>query len=378
MKTSNFLARGGEMGASTATFDWTTTSLGPIENWQPNLRITLATMLPSPLPMFLWWGPELISFYNDAFRLLADGEKFACALGLPAQRAWPTIWQMLAPEVSIVMTTGEGRLCQGRTVKNPINGYSTIQSFSLSPVPADDDNVAGVLVTAIAPPLNNEQANLEEKARQLETVIDSAELGTWDNDLVSGQDIYNNRLRSFLGFSGDQQLVLDDFLTRLTEEDKDRMTVAIARSRAPGCNGEFELEYSIVVPGSVSPRVLRAKGKTMFDKRGVPIRFTGTVEDVTQKNQLLKALEAREQEILELFEETPVAIATLNSDPDFRFLTANRFYGFLVGRDPVDIIGKPLFEALPEIEGQGFDQLLMGVIQTGNPYIAYEVPVQLA
>src|ERR1700753_655736 len=115
MKTSNFLARGGEMGASTATFDWTTTSLGPIENWQPNLRITLATMLPSPLPMFLWWGPELISFYNDAFRLLADGEKFACALGLPAQRAWPTIWQMLAPEVSIVLTTGEGRLCQGRT-----------------------------------------------------------------------------------------------------------------------------------------------------------------------------------------------------------------------------------------------------------------------
>src|SRR5207244_13094148 len=49
----------------------------------------------------------------------------------------------------------------------------------------------------------------------------------------------------------------------------------------------------------------------------------------------------------------------------------------LVGRSVDELLGKPLLEALPELEGQGFDDLLKQVIATGVPYIANEVEASL-
>lgn len=91
----------------------------------------------------------------------------------------------------------------------------------------------------------------------------------------------------------------------------------------------------------------------------------------------LSAMQASELEMIGLFEEAPFAIATLSADEDLRFLSANRFYGELVGRRPGDLIRQPLLEALPEIRSQGFYEILQGVIANGVSYTAYEVPVQL-
>ena len=65
---SDFLAGGGELGALTRAFDWSKTSLGSPETWPQSLRVTVRLVLTSRHPMFIWWGPELIQFYNDAYR----------------------------------------------------------------------------------------------------------------------------------------------------------------------------------------------------------------------------------------------------------------------------------------------------------------------
>jgi PAS domain S-box-containing protein len=72
-----------------------------------------------------------------------------------------------------------------------------------------------------------------------------------------------------------------------------------------------------------------------------------------------------------------VAIAKISKDDELVFQYANSFYGLLVGRKPEDIIGKPLLEALPEIKGQGFDDLLKEVIRTAKPFIAKEVAADI-
>src|SRR3569623_2501274 len=46
------------------------------------------------------------------------------------------------------------------------------------------------------------------------------------------------------------------------------------------------------------------------------------------------------------------------------------------GKGP-DVIGRPLMEALPELPGQGLDDLIRGVIRTGIPFVGDEVPVAL-
>jgi PAS domain S-box-containing protein len=46
------------------------------------------------------------------------------------------------------------------------------------------------------------------------------------------------------------------------------------------------------------------------------------------------------------------------------------------GRTP-DVIGKPMFEALPELQGQGFKELLDNVCETGESFYAYDFPIAL-
>jgi len=61
-----FLSGGGVTGEIMRSLDWAQTSVGPIETWPSSLRTTVGILLHSRHPMFLWWGPELTQFYNDA------------------------------------------------------------------------------------------------------------------------------------------------------------------------------------------------------------------------------------------------------------------------------------------------------------------------
>jgi len=54
------------MGALMRAHDWRSTSLGPPQTWPQTLRTALRLLLNTGHPMYIWWGPELLCFYNDA------------------------------------------------------------------------------------------------------------------------------------------------------------------------------------------------------------------------------------------------------------------------------------------------------------------------
>ena len=104
----SFLAKGGVMGDLITERDWSQSSMGPIEMWPQSLCTTLGIILHSRFPMFLWWGPDLICFYNDAYRpSLGENGKHPDILGMPAKAAWPEIWSIIKPEIDHVLR-GEG------------------------------------------------------------------------------------------------------------------------------------------------------------------------------------------------------------------------------------------------------------------------------
>lgn len=77
---------------------------------------------------------------------------------------------------------------------------------------------------------------------------------------------------------------------------------------------------------------------------------------------------SKEREYLRtLFSQAPSFMAVLRG-PTHVFDLANSAYLDIVGRN--DILGKPLAEALPEVIGQGFLDLLDRVFQTGEPFVA--------
>ncbi len=73
--SADFLAGGGEMGALTRAHDWSASPLGPPESWPQSLRTALRILLNTNHPMFIWWGDDLIQFYNDAYRQTMGPER---------------------------------------------------------------------------------------------------------------------------------------------------------------------------------------------------------------------------------------------------------------------------------------------------------------
>ena len=108
MQSYVFLTGGGEMGERTRQYDWAKTSIGSPDHWPKSLRSTVATILSSRFPMFLWWGQDLIQFYNDAYRpSLGNEGKHPTALGQKGKDCWPEIWDIIYPLISQVLSTGE-------------------------------------------------------------------------------------------------------------------------------------------------------------------------------------------------------------------------------------------------------------------------------
>ena len=68
------------MGACIHAFDWTTSPLGPVEDWPPSLHMAVSLCLNSQFPTVIFWGPDLVMLYNDAYLpMLAD--KHPASLG---------------------------------------------------------------------------------------------------------------------------------------------------------------------------------------------------------------------------------------------------------------------------------------------------------
>lgn len=145
----DFLAKGGEMGVLTRAKDWSKTAVGPVESWPQSLRTTLGILLNSKFPMFLFWGPEHICFYNDAYRPSLGMEgKHPFILGEKGADFWPEIWDFIKPLIDQVLTEGESTWHEDQLLPIYRNGKmeDVYWTFSYSPVTNDSGKIDGVLV----------------------------------------------------------------------------------------------------------------------------------------------------------------------------------------------------------------------------------------
>ncbi|WP_165820157.1 PAS domain S-box protein [Microvirga sp. KLBC 81] len=137
---------GGTMGARIQAYDWSASPLGSPETWPPSLRVTLSNMLRSKMPTYMLWGPELITFYNDACLPLRGLRPEA--LGQPLRQAWAEIWDIVSP---LVMQARHGEAVYVQDVPVDIiqrKGYpeTTWWNASCSPVMTEAGDVGGVLI----------------------------------------------------------------------------------------------------------------------------------------------------------------------------------------------------------------------------------------
>lgn len=181
-----FLTGGGEMGELIRSRDWSETPLGPAEAWPQSLKTCMRIILTSRQPMFVWWGPDLINLYNDAYRSILGG-KHPEVLGMPACDVWKEIWDQVGPRAATAMQENEGTYDESLLLIMERNGYpeETYYTFSYSPVPGDTGGPGGIICA------NTDDTQRIIGERQLMTLKD---LGKHLPDSTSDEDVYRKTI----------------------------------------------------------------------------------------------------------------------------------------------------------------------------------------
>lgn len=123
----------------------------------------------------------------------------------------------------------------------------------------------------------------EESSRlsreQLDEAHVTANIGSWEYDLVTNTVLWSEGLRRVHGIAPDAKPHLDRIYETVLPEDRERLR-ALLESAAHG--GEpFEIDYRIWRDGEV--RTLHRRGRTVRDARGRAIKVVGTVQDITER-----------------------------------------------------------------------------------------------
>ncbi len=137
------------MGQLTRQFDWSKTSLGTPDTWPASLCISLGILLNSKFPMFLYWGPDYICFYNDAYRpSLGVTGKHPAVLGSRGKDIWPEVWAFNRPRLNAIMAGGEATWEEDQLLPIYRNGKiePVYWTYSYSPVKDEKGQVRGVFV----------------------------------------------------------------------------------------------------------------------------------------------------------------------------------------------------------------------------------------
>ena len=312
--SADFLAGGGDMGALTRAYDWSANPLGTPEHWPQSLRTALRILLNTNHPMFIWWGPKLIQFYNDAYRQTMGPERHPGALGQGGRECWAEIWHVIGPQIEQVMSGGGATWHENQLV--PVTRHGKLEqvywTYGYSPID-EGDSVGGVLV--VCRDVTKEYLSavaLREREAELARVQQIGRIGGLEVDLTTG--FRNRRSPEYLLIHG---LSLDaanesheDWVRRIHPEDREA-TEKKFRDAVAGTVRDYTARYRIIRPSDGETRWISVKSTIERDERGRAIRLVGAHTDVTEQVMAEQALRQSEERYRKLADQLSELNATL-------------------------------------------------------------------
>lgn len=334
----------------------------------------------APVAMSLLKGPNfVIEIVNDSFIELWG--KDSNVRGKPILEALPEIQGQAYPEIlKHVYETGE--TYYGNEARVFLFREGRLEpgyfNFVNEPYYDSEGKISGVIVVA------NEVTNqvianqaLQNALEKIGLAKEAAKLGMFDYDVVNDSLEWDNRCRELFGVSQDAPVDFEkDFFGGLHPDDRKRLEAAIKDSFIKAkTDGVYDTEYRTVGRNDGLERWVRAKGKVFFDEIDRPIRFIGSVLDITEtkKHQeeqqtVINQLRLSEERFRNLVENAPVGIA-IYVGRELIVGTVNEAMLAIWGKDK-SVTGWPLSRALPELvsENQPYLQLIDEVFVTGKRY----------
>ena len=384
------------MAALMRAHDWEATPLGPPATWPEGLKVPLRILLTSRFEMWLGWGEELFFFYNDAYRPTL-GIKHPNALGRPVEEVWREIYHDVKDRFDAVMHDGASTWDKALLLLLERNGYpeETYHTFSYSPLRVENGGVGGLMCIVTE---ETERVISERRLATLGALATGLLSATSRPDLVRASvKALAADLRDFPFITvsvfgggglegceaGEPEVLAADWPMEEMRRQGKSICLPLDELLPEPPPGAWTRPPSeaLIVPiakaGQGAPAGALVVGLNPH-RRDDPALESLADLIAGQIAGALATIDARANEAAEterfrtLFELSPSFIAVLRG-PEHRFDLANRSYLQLIAHR--DVIGKPVREAIPEVEGQGFFELLDRVYQTGEPFLGESVPI---
>jgi PAS domain S-box-containing protein len=374
-----FLAGDGEMATLTRAYDWSQTSIGSFEKWPQSLKTIVSMLLHSDFPMFLWWGPEMIQFYNDAYRSsLGENGKHPRALGQRGQECWPEIWDTIFPLMEQVRTTRKSFFIEDSLLPIERNGQleNVYWTFSYSAIIGETGAVDGVLVVCNETTkkvetlleIEKSKALLKNSEERFATAVEAVEGIVWTNDVGGRMNgiqpgwakLTGQTYDEYQGYGWASAVHPDD-----AQASIDAWNEAVAQRKT------FEFEHRVKTAGGAWRRFY-VKAIPYRNANGEITEWVGVHTDVTEQRRSQQRLQESESRFQNLVRDATSAIVLLTG-PDMMVEVANEAYGKLIGLAPADFLNKPLFDVIPHAEPY-YRPILENVRQSGESVILVDSP----
>lgn len=390
-----FLKGGGEMGKLVRAKDWSETALGAPYAWPSSLQTAVSILLNSRFPMFIWWGPELITIYNDAYCEIA-GEKHPGALGRPGLEVWSEIWDVVGPLAEQVMIEGISNWSEDQLLYINRRGHreESYFTFSYSPVFDESGKIGGVFCACTE---TTEKVlatrRLKESEYNLRHLLMQAPVAIC---LVKGADfiveVANERMLHFLGRAA--EIIGEPIVEALPEAKMQGLVEILEKVRQTG-----EPYYISTFPATLLIEGIRET--RYFDLVFKPYHQTTSTKEVssifcvahnvTEQVGIRKRLEENEAELQRRVEERTAELAQQKrfigsildasfngiyalkavrdkkgTIIDFRYLFVNNNIAKLLNLSADGIIGTSMLALIPENKTNGFFDIFCDVLHTGQ------------
>jgi PAS domain S-box-containing protein len=291
-KTGSPFDGGGEMRARARAFDWSATSLGPVETWSATLATAVRMCMESPFPFNLWCGPDRLLIYNDAYRRVL-GRKHPDALGRSGMEVWAEIREALEPMFAHIDAGGapiyaeDAPFIMARAGDDRA-GELAYFTFGLSAIRDPSGAIVGYFnpATETTARIRAEEA-LAATTRRLDAALLAGEVGTFQWDIPEDRLWGDVNFARIFGIQLDERgaAPLADYLAAIHPDDRERTNALVQHTLDAG--EPYDTEYRIVSgrEGGRRPRWVEARGRVEYDIEGRPVRFPGVVQDVTRRRE---------------------------------------------------------------------------------------------
>ena len=357
----------GEMADLVRSYDWSSTSLGPIDTWSKELLTIVNLTLASSSPARTMWGPQLILIYNDAYRPI-PGPRHPSALGKSAREVYSESWPVVGPLLEEALATGKTVFHEKLLVPLPtLDGVrDAYLNYSFNPI-FQDGAIAGLFgalhdvtgeVVAV-----RKLAESEARASRILQSIGDAVIVTDEHASITDM---NHVAESLTGWN---------IAEARGQHLSNVFHIVDERLREPVESPAAKVRRLGTIVGLANHTILIRKDgvETAIDDSGAPIwnddgNLTGVVlvfRDITERKLAEQVALQERTRAFEALQQAPVFFALLQG-PDHVFSMVNPRYLRLVNQR--DVLNKPVRVVLPEAVKQGHIEILDKVFQ-GEPFV---------